>query len=205
MQKSSKKWIKSVKTVGVIVWKNLQGKLCLPVLFVSFSSLTVQRMRWRQRLAGDWLKLPWKGKSGTRQRQVAMRGSEHKHGISCHQSLIGMYFNGTWNSSGDLGKAARGGMDSLAEKCALLLWGDMWVTLEERAASPGHSKQEHWSLSSVWSAGVLQVTMESRLQTSEICRSWFLLTVFIRATSFSSMLKKICGFFQYTREGFTSQ
>jgi hypothetical protein len=40
---------------------------------------------------------------------VAMRGSEidYKHVISCHYSLKGMYFNETWNSSGDLGKSAR--------------------------------------------------------------------------------------------------
>jgi hypothetical protein len=37
------------------------------------------------------------GNPRTRQRQVAMRGSEidYKHVISCHYSLKGMYFNET--------------------------------------------------------------------------------------------------------------
>lgn len=67
--------------------------------FVLLSPLTVQTVRWRQRLTVDWMQLPRK-KIETRQRQVAACGSGHRHVISCHRSLIKIYPNETWNSSG---------------------------------------------------------------------------------------------------------
>lgn len=85
------------KNSGGHLEKHLR-ELCVPS-FVLLSPFTVQMVRWRQRLTVDWRQLP-RRKIETRQRQVAVCGSGHKHAVSCHWSPIRMYSNEAWDSSG---------------------------------------------------------------------------------------------------------